>query len=204
MARMPKDSVLFDLFTAQGERLAASSLLITQLVNDKPSKREKTYEEISRLESEADDLLGQIITRADSMLITPFDRSDIHDLANTLDDAIDSIEGAAEMTVLHKVEDFPKGVEPLADCVRRLGELTATSIARLRSLKDLEFYYAEADKIEDEGDRIHRRIIARLFSGEFDALTVLRVQGVVDGLEDSLNNMAKVSRIVRSIASQEL
>lgn len=203
MARLPKDGLLFDLFVAQGERLGQCGRLVSELVNEKPSKREKVTTQISELETEADELLGKIISRADTMLITPFSRSDIHDLANTMDDAVDSIEGAAELTILHKVEEFPKGVTDLAECVRRLAELTASSIARLRTLKDLEFFYTEADKIEDEGDRIHRRITARLFSGDFDALTVLRVQGVVDSLEASLDHMAKVARIVRSIAAQE-
>ncbi len=203
MARMPKDSVLFDLYTAQGERLVATGRLIADLVGVKPSKREAIYQQISTLETEADELLGKIISRADTMLITPFDRGDIHDLANVLDDAVDSIEAAAELSILHNVEDFPKGVEALADCVRRLSDLTGSSIARLRSLKDLEFFYTEADKIEDEGDRIHRRIVAKLFSGEYDALTVMRVQGVIDSLEDSLDHMARVARIVRSVASQE-
>lgn len=203
MAKLPKDSVLFDLYTAMGERLAASGKLISEMAAEKASKRKALMNAISELETEADGLLGQVIARADSMLITPFDRGDIHALANSLDDAIDSIEGAAELTVLHKVEDFPKGVEELADCVRRLSDLTGSSLGRLRTLKDLDFYYTEADRIEDEGDRLHRRIIARLFSGEYDALTVLRVQGVIDQLEASLDHMARIARIVRSIASQE-
>jgi uncharacterized protein Yka (UPF0111/DUF47 family) len=70
-------------------------------------------------------------------------------------------------------------------------------------MKDMEFFYAEAQRIEDQGDRIHRRITAKLFSGEFDALTVLRLQGVVEQLEESLDQMARVARVVRSIASQE-
>lgn len=203
MALTPKDSVLFDLFTAQGERLQSSAKLITELVDSKPAKREKISALIGDLETEADSILGKIISRSDSMLITPFDRGEIHNLANAMDDAIDNIEAAAELTILHKVEDFPKGVIDQADCVRRLAEVTASSISRLRSFKDLEFYYGEADKIEDEGDRIHRRITAKLFSGDFDALTVLRVKGVTDALENSLNDMAKVARIIRSVASQE-
>ena len=203
MAKLPKDSVLFDLYTAMGERLAASGRQIGEMVSEKPAKRKALLNSISELETEADGLLGQVIDRADSMLITPFDRGDIHTLANSLDDAIDAIEGAAELTILHKVEEFPKGVEELADCVRRLSDLTGSSISRLRTLKDLDFYYTEADKIEDEGDRLHRRIVARLFSGDFDALTVLRVQGVIDQLEASLDHMAKIARTVRSIASQE-
>ena len=52
-------------------------------------------------------------------------------------------------------------------------------------------------------DRIHRRIIALLYGGQFDAMTVLRIQGVVDLLEDSLDEMAKVARTIRTISIKE-
>ncbi len=203
MARGPKDSVLFDLFAAQGDRLSQCGRDIADLVTSKASKREAIAENIAKLESEADEILGKIIKRADDMLITPFDRADIHELANVMDDVIDSIDGAAELTILHKVDDFPKAMTDQVDCVRRLAELTGSSLGRLKTMKDMEFFYAEAQKIEDQGDRIHRRITAKLFSGEFDALTVLRLQGVVEQLEESLDQMARVARVVRSIASQE-
>jgi predicted phosphate transport protein (TIGR00153 family) len=203
MARGPKDSVLFDLFAAQGDRLSQCGRNIADLVTSKASKREAIAENIAKLESEADEILGKIIQRADDMLITPFDRADIHELANVMDDVIDSIDGAAELTILHKVEDFPKAMTDQVDCVRRLAELTGSSLGRLKSMKDMDFFYAEAQRIEDQGDRIHRRITAKLFSGEFDALTVLRLQGVVEQLEESLDQMARVARVVRSIASQE-
>ena len=203
MARGSKDPVLFDLFTAQGDRLANCGRQIADLVTSKQSKREAIAENIAKLESEADEILGKIIKRADDMLITPFDRSDIHELANVMDDVIDCIDGAAELSILHKVEDFPKAMSDQVDCVRRLAELTGSNLGRLKSLKDMDFYYSEAQKIEDQGDRIHRRITAKLYSGEYDALTVLRLQGVVEQLEESLDLMARVARVVRSIAAQE-
>ena len=92
------------------------------------------------------------------MFVTPYDRGDLQDLANTLDDAMDEIEEATDLIVLHDVKEFPQGLSDLVDAVRRLAELTASSMTRLKNLKDLDHYYAEADRIETEGDRIHRRV----------------------------------------------
>jgi uncharacterized protein Yka (UPF0111/DUF47 family) len=74
---------------------------------------------------------------------------------------------------------------------------------RLKNLKDLEHYYKEADRIETEGDRIHRRITSALFSGNYDAMYILRVNPVIDAFEDSLDEMARVARIIRTIALKE-
>ena len=54
-------------------------------------------------------------------------------------------------------------------------------------------------EIEDDGDRIHRRITALLFNGSYPAMDVLRIVGVVDLFEDSLDDMARVARAVNSL-----
>ena len=95
------------------------------------------------------------------------------------------------------------GTEEIADAVRRLAELTASNLPRLRNLKDLDFYYTEANRIEDDGDRMNRRMTAKLFDGSYDAMTVLRIQGVIEQLEESLDRMAAVARIMRTIALKE-
>jgi predicted phosphate transport protein (TIGR00153 family) len=165
--------------------------------------RKDAAKRIGAIESEADELLGKIVRRIDDMFVTPYDRGDLQALANSLDDAMDNIEEATDLIILHDVKEFPQGLADQVDAVRRLAELTASSMVRLKSLKDLEHYFMEADKIEDEGDRIHRRITSMLFSGNFDAMTILRIDGVIDAFEESLDEMARVARIVRTIAIKE-
>ena len=203
MSLTPKDAVLFDLYTSLAERIASGARTTVELAHAAPEARIDLAKRIGNIESEADELLGKIIRRIDDMFITPYDRGDLTDLANALDDAMDCIEEATDIAVLHKVENFPPLTMDLVDAVRRLSELTASSMPRLKNLKDLDHYYAEADRIEDEGDRIHRRITAQLFSGEYDAMTLLRVEGVIDQLEESLDRLAKVARVIRTISLKE-
>ncbi len=203
MSFTPKDSVLFDLFTSLAERIAVGARMSVEMINGVSEDRKAQAKRIGEIESEADDLLGQIIRRIDDMFVTPYDRGDLQELANNLDDAMDEIEEATDLIVLHDVKDFPDGLIELVDAVRRLAELTASSMPRLKNLKELDHYYAEADRIETEGDRLHRRITTMLFSGNYDAMTILRINPVIDAFEESLDEMARVARIIRSIALKE-
>ena len=203
MSLTPKDAVLFDLYTSLAERVASGARSSLEMINGAAENRKDIAKRIGAIETEADDLLGKIIRRIDDMFVTPYDRGDLQDLANTLDDAMDEIEEATDLIVLHDVKEFPQGLSDLVDAVRRLAELTASSMTRLKNLKDLDHYYAEADRIETEGDRIHRRVTSMLFSGNFDALTILRINGVIDAFEESLDEMARVARIIRTIALKE-
>lgn len=203
MALTPKDAVLFDLYTSLADRIAVAARTAVEMINGPTKNRKDLAKRIGAIESEADDLLGQIIRRVNDMFVTPYDRGDLQELANYLDDAMDAIEEATDLIILHGVVDFPQGTIDLVDAVRRLAELTASSIPRLKSLKDLDHYYLEADRIEDEGDRIHRRITSMLFNGNFDAMTILRINAVIDNFEDSLDEMARVARTIRTIALKE-
>lgn len=203
MALTPKDTVLFDLYTALAERLAAGARATEALVKAPREQRLEISGQVAALESEADELLVNIVTRINDMFVTPYDRGDLQALANALDDSIDAMEAASDLVVLHNVDTFPAGSEEIVDAVRRLAELTASNMPRLRNLKDLDFYYTEANRIEDDGDRMHRRMTAKLFDGSYDAMTVLRIQGVFEQLEESLDRMAAVARIMRTISLKE-
>lgn len=203
MAMTPKDAVLFDLYTSLADRLASAARTMESLVKAPQADRPAISEQVATLEREADELLVKLVTRVDDMFVTPYDRGDLQALANALDDSIDAIEAASDLAVLHNIGAFIEGSDEIADAVRRLAELTASSMPRLKTLKDLDFYYSEANRIEDDGDRMHRRMTAKLFEGNLKAMDVLRFQGVFEKMELSLDCMADVARIIRTISLKE-
>jgi len=74
---------------------------------------------------------------------------------------------------------------------------------QLRRPRDLREYWIEINRLENEADRIYRRLLARLFSGEFDALTVLKLKGVVDSLELAADHFEQVANAIEQIALKE-
>lgn len=203
MALTPKDPVLFEMYVSLAERLASGARGAVDLVVSPIEKRSEIAKRIGQTENEADEILGNLIRKIDDMFVTPYDRGDLQDLANALDDAMDALEEATDLAVLHNVGEFPQGTVDLVEAVRKLAELTSRNISSLKNLKDIDHYVTEANKIEDEGDRIHRRITAMLFSGSYDAMTILRIVGVIDLFEDSLDEMARVARVMRTISLKE-
>lgn len=145
VALTPKDAVLFDLYTSLAERLASGARTAVDLVNGPMENRKDLAKRVGAIETEADELLGKIVRRVDDMFVTPYDRGDLQQLANYLDDAMDALEEATDLVILHGVGEFPQGTSDLVDAARRLAELTASSMPRLKNLKDLEHYYLEAD-----------------------------------------------------------
>ena len=84
-----------------------------------------------------------------------------------------------------------------------MAALTSETMPRLRTMKDLAEYWIEINRLENTGDAVHRRIIAKLFSGEFDALTVMKVKTVIDLLEDAVDAFEHVANTVEQIAVKE-
>ena len=74
---------------------------------------------------------------------------------------------------------------------------------RLRTMRDLEEYWIEINRLENDGDKSYRRIVAKLFNGQYDALTVMKLKDVVDSLEAAIDAFETVANIVEQIAVKE-
>jgi predicted phosphate transport protein (TIGR00153 family) len=141
--------------------------------------------------------------RLNETFITPFDREDIYRLASTIDDVMDEMEEAADLVVLYEIDEFPKGIVAMVEVLERAAELTAEAMPRLRSMKELNEYWIEINRLENQGDQVYRKLLAQLFSGEYDTLTVLKLKEVIDRLEDAADAFEHVANTVETIAVKE-
>ncbi|HLZ37306.1 MAG TPA: DUF47 family protein, partial [Mycobacteriales bacterium] len=128
---------------------------------------------------------------------------DIYRLAAGLDDCMDEMEAAADLIVLYELQELPRELGHQVEVLRRAADLTAGAMPRLRTMKDLTEYWIEVNRLENEADKTYRRLVARLFSGTYDALTVLKLKEVVDTLEAAADAFEKVANTVETIAVKE-
>ena len=73
----------------------------------------------------------------------------------------------------------------------------------LRSMQSLDEFWIEINRLENAGDRNHRRIMAHLFSGEFKAMEVLKLKDIAEALEGSIDAFEKVANTIEQIAVKE-
>jgi hypothetical protein len=202
MRLSPRDTAFYELFAASAENLRAGVRLFAEALPadaDRPSIAARLKE----LEHKGDEHTHDIIRRVNSTFVTPFDREDIYRLAAQLDDVLDDVEAALDMIVLYGVKELPHEVVGMVEVLDRAAELTADAMPRLRTMGDLQDYWIEVNRLENQADQTYRRLLARIFSGEYDALTVHKLKDVVDTLESAVDGLESVANIVEQIALKE-
>ena len=198
----PVDTAFFDLFAASAEHIREGVRLLAEALPE-TAERASYAAKLREVEHLADESTHEIIKRVNSTFVTPFDREDIYRLASGLDDVMDDVEAAVDLMVLYRVGALPAEVGQLADTLARCADLTVAAMPRLRTMGDLHDYWIEINRLENEADQVYRRLLARIFSGEYDALTVHKLKDVVDALEAAVDGFESVANTIEAIAIKE-
>ena len=160
---------------------------------------EQRFERIRDLERKGDALTVELLRLLDTSFVPPFDREDIHALAEELDDVLDDMFAAASLMQIARLEKpLPEAVELTELMVAMSEELTAL-IDAMRTKEGARYRLERIEQLEHQGDSVFRRAMAHLFSGEYEPLEVIKWKDVVQSLEDSLNAVEEVSDVVESI-----
>jgi hypothetical protein len=199
----PRQTSFYGMFATSGQNLVVGAGLLKELLGAGELERKDIADRMRAAEHAGDEATHAIMRELNETFVTPFDREDIYRLASSLDDVMDAMEAAVDLVVLYQIGDLPSEIADQVDVLERAAELTAAAMPRLRSMKDLSDYWIELNRLENQADQVYRRLLARLFSGEYDALTVLKLKEVVDQLEAAADAFEHVANTVETIAVKE-
>jgi predicted phosphate transport protein (TIGR00153 family) len=199
----PRDTSFFDLLAASAQHLVTGADLLGELLGADRKARKEIAGRISDAEHLADDATHSIMRQLNKTFVTPFDRDDIYNLAARLDDCMDFMEEAADLIVLYKLDTLPPRVADQVQVLQRAAELTAEAMPRLRSMSDLGEYWVEVNRLENQADKIHRKLLAQLFDEVSDPILLMKLKEVVEKLEDAADAFEKVANTVETIALKE-
>jgi predicted phosphate transport protein (TIGR00153 family) len=194
---VPTDDRFFDLFSDSARNVQACADRLLELVGDPTSTA--AFERVLECERRGDQLTTDILHRLDTTFVTPFDREDIHELAEKLDDVVDDIYQVAALLGVVQIQEALPELKAQAQVLVRMAAENVQLIDRLESMKDTKGLLESIDRLESEGDAVHRQVLARLFSGEFEALDVIKWKDITAAMEDALNKVEDVSDVVESI-----
>ncbi|MBL8594668.1 MAG: DUF47 domain-containing protein, partial [Devosia sp.] len=163
------------------------------------------WQRITDLEHAADDITRDVMQAVRKSFITPFDRSDITDLIQSMDDAVDKMRRVVKTAQLYEVTAFEPGMGAMAGIAVKASRLMAEAIellprlnanqARIAAIADeIGKLESDADDLHDDGLRVlYRQHGAadpmRFFIGR--ALFV-DLEGVVDSLDDVAHEITSI------------
>lgn len=195
---VPRDRVFFDLFNQAGQNTLRSARLLQEMVKNWPDSA-GLAREILLTEQEGDRITHDIVQRVNSTFVTPIDGEDIYGLATRLDDIVDHIEESADFMGLYRIEAPMDQALAMTDVLVKSCEQLALLLENLRGFKDLEKYWIEIHRLENDGDRLFRDALASLFANGIDPMVVIRWRDIFLRLERAVDATEAAAHILEGI-----
>jgi uncharacterized protein len=198
LSLLPRDRTFFDLFVEAGKNTVSAARLLDQMMGQWPEE-EGLSRQIVEAEHEGDRITHEIVKRLNSTFVTPIDREDIYGLATQMDDIVDFTEEAADLLGLYKIEAPMEQAGALTKVLVGACEQLAMGLEHLREFKDLDKYWIEIHRLENDGDRISRDAVASLFSNGIDPMVVIRWKDIFAVLEEAIDATETAAQILEGI-----
>src|SRR3954454_21597086 len=131
---MPREGKFFDLFNAHAERIVEGSRELATRIGSF-NELDAHAPRIDAAERAADKITHESIALLHKTFITPFDRDQIHELINTMDDILDLHQDVAESVALYDLRRVTPEAKQLAEICHVCCERVKTTIALLTDLK---------------------------------------------------------------------
>jgi uncharacterized protein len=201
---MPREDRFFDLFeqhsrTVTGAADAMKALLAGEGESETHCKR------IVDLEHQADDITREVLLAVRRSFITPFDRGDIKDLIQSMDDAIDMMHKTVKTIRLFDQREFDPGMKEMgamiAEAARLVGEAIplldriGTNAPRLVEIAE------QVTRVEGRSDDLYDEGLKDLFKrhGATNPMAYIigseiygELEKVVDRFEDVANEISGI------------
>lgn len=199
---VPASRDFFDDFSLAAQNLAACVERFNEVLDHLPDAARR-HAAVKEVERTGDELTSRILTRLDKTFVTPFDPEDIQRLAQAIDDVVDDIYHVSEMVVLTNVTDLIPEVSEQMTVLTKMAEKIVDLFDRFEDMRGLRPIITEVESLESEGNRIYRRAVARLFSGEMDPVDLIRWKDIVESLEAVFDRVEDTTNIVTTVVVKQ-
>lgn len=200
---VPKDKKFFPLFEQASANLIKLGETLVEAVNINDSdKRAELFKEIEKLEHVGDSITHQIYLELSKNFITPFDREDIHHLADALDDIADYIHGSANRMALYRINTITEPIKKLSELILQACHDLDKAIRELRNLKNVRNVadsLIRINSVENQADYIFDRAVADLFEYEKDAIELIKYKEVLAALETATDMCEDAANVLENI-----
>jgi uncharacterized protein len=195
---VPRDRVFFDLFNQAGQNTVRAARMLKEMLEKWPDEA-GLAREILLAEQEGDRITHDIVQRVNTTFVTPIDGEDIYALATQVDDIVDFTEETADFLGLYQIEAPMEQAQAMADVLVRCCEQLAEALSKLRGFKDLDTYWIELHRLENDGDRLYRDAVAALFANGIDPMVVIRWKDIFTVLERAIDATETAAHILEGI-----
>ncbi|KMO28901.1 nuclease PIN [Methylobacterium tarhaniae] len=208
-ALMPREDRFFDLFERHARTLVAGAEALQALLEggeDVP----RYCRIIAEREQEADDIAREVLEAVRRSFITPFDRGDIKDLIQSMDDALDQMNRTAKTITLFEVRSFDPVMREMGGTVLEAARLTAEAVPLLNGIgkhaAPLSALTERVIAVEGRSDALHEQGLKALYHahGRGDPMAYIVGSEILGHLEDVVDRFEDVANEISAIVIENV
>ncbi len=208
-ALLPKEENFFRLFDAHAQTLVKGAEALRDMLaggDGVPAACQRIVEH----EHEADAVAREVLFAVRRSFITPFDRSDIRGMANSLDDTIDQMQKTAKVVSLYEVREFAPKMRELGELAVQCGALTVEAVSLLpamrRNHERLNVLTERIARLESDSDALYDEGMKALYEAhrDGDAMAFIIGAEIYDHLEKVIDRFEDVANRINGILVEHL
>ena len=199
-----KEDQFFQLLIEFSGKIVKAGELFTDLIDDYTNVEDKVAA-MKVMETECDMQAHKILDALRASFVTPFDREDIYEITNEMDAIVDSLEEVANRFVVFDVNSLkPECHEMTRNIMQAIRELEIMfkHLSEVKKNDVVKEQIIEVNRIENEGDLLYRKSMAKLFREEKDPIELIKWKHLYEQLEASLDSCEHVANIIEGVVTK--
>ena len=200
---LPKDDKFLNYFEQAAANLKKAGELYVDL--GKTNTRVELSalrDEIKRLEHIGDEITHKIFEELNQSFITPFDREDIYTLTKNIDDVLEFDRSRRGPAASYQIDKLETEITLLLKVTNRAIKEIHESISLLRHMNYDSIHrdhIVRVHEMENEGDRLYRLFMGKLFTEQTDAIRLLRINSPYNEMEHAVDKCEDLMNAIEAI-----
>ena len=206
---VPKETKFYPLYQKQAEYINKAAKLLRQMLLETDLERlESLKKDIKTCETEGDQVLRDFYSQLFATVLTPFDREDVHELAEMMDNFLDRLDDSGNIVLTRRFIAVDEGLTTMSENIMFAAEALKTIIDDLEFMgneeksKEINRLCNEIKSLENENDVLYGNYISELFQQGYSLTEIIKRKDLVQVLENTTNSVKYISDKVRSIISK--
>jgi uncharacterized protein len=200
----PKETKFFPMLNEMSDKLIEASLLLHKLlISTNRTESKEIYKQIKEVETSGDEQINLIFSELNDTFITPFDREDIHNLCERLDDVLDLINSSGKRIIIYNPKQIPEKTIQMSNLVIKGSQAVKAMVGELHTITKKPFYALDQcnhlHSIEHEADDVYEHFVMELFENEVDSIELIKIKEIMQELEKATDKLDAVGKIIKTI-----
>lgn len=198
-----KDGKYFDSFIEMVNYSCEAARYLKEIIDDfDPSEIKVQIKKMHEIEHAGDIARHTMIKNLAKEFITPIEREDIMEMADSVDNVTDKIEDVALRLYMFNIQSSRDDAKKMADVIVKCTEALKDALlefGNFRKSKTIKEKIIEINTLEEEADQLYIMSVRHLFKGVDDGLLAASWNQVFHYMEDVCDACEDAADVIESV-----